>query len=94
MVSACFSSKQWHNRLCRKQIIKLINSKKGITKKLPVDGRPVKKNFKESSGSVLDTVVTDIGCLKSESDNYFIVFSYVCSWGRDCCGAENMEWQR
>ncbi len=64
-----------------------------MSRKLPLDGKPVKKNFKESPGPVLDAVVTSLGCLKSESGKNFIVLWYVCRWGRDCV-EQTSEWQR
>ncbi len=91
--SACFDTTRSPDIQCRKQTIRLINSKKGTSKKLPLDGKPVKQNFKESPGPVLDTVVTSLACLKSQSGKHFIVLWYTCRWGRDCCGT-NREWQR
>ncbi len=91
--SACFDTTDNPNTQCRKQTIKLVNSKKGISKKLPLVSKPVKKNFKESPGPVLNTVVTDIGCLTSDAGNHFINLYYVCNWGRDCYGT-NTESER
>ncbi|MGD0283893.1 MAG: hypothetical protein ABSB95_16215 [Dissulfurispiraceae bacterium] len=91
--SACFDTTDNPNRQCRKQTIKLVNSKKGISKNLPLVSKPVKKNFKESPGPVLNMVVTDIGCLESATGKHFINLYYVCNWGRDCYGT-NTESER
>jgi hypothetical protein len=91
--SACFFSTDAVNQQCRKQTIRLVNSKKGISRKLSLDGKLVKKNFKESPGPVLDTVVTSVGCLKSKTGKHFITLYYVCNWGRDCYGT-NKESQK
>jgi hypothetical protein len=91
--SACFFSTDTLHQQCRKQTIRLVNSKKGITKKLQLDGKTVKKNFKESPGAVLDAVVTSLACLESKSDKYFIRLWYVCRWGRNCT-EQTGEWQR
>jgi hypothetical protein len=93
--SSCFFSTNSPDLQCREQTIKLVNSPKGISKNLPLDGKPVKKNFKESPGPVLNTVVTDIGCVKSNSGKHFITLCYLCNWGPDCYGRNsNRESQR
>jgi hypothetical protein len=91
--SACFFTTGSPDRQCRKQTIKLVNLRKGITRKLPLDGKTVKKNFKESPGPVLDTVVTSLGCIESKSGKHYIILWYDCNWGRACYGT-NREWQR
>lgn len=91
--SDCFFSTDTLHQQCRKQTVKLVNSKKGIVKNLPLDGKPVKKNFKESPGSVLDAVATSLSCLESKSGKHFIRLWYACRWGRDCI-EQTGEWQR
>jgi hypothetical protein len=91
--SACFNTTDNPDTQCRKQTIRLVNSQKGISKNLHLDGKLVKKNFKESPGPVLDTVVVAWDCLKSQSGESYIYLWYMCNWGRDCYGTHR-EWQR
>jgi hypothetical protein len=91
--SACFFSTDTPHQQCRKQTIRLANSKKGITKKLQLDGKPVKKNFKESPGPVLDAVVYTAVCLESKSGKHYIFLGYACNWGHGCT-EQTGEWQR
>ncbi len=89
--SVCFYTSEDFHKQCAKQTIRLINSKKGISTNLPLEGKLVKR--KNEAGSVLDAVVTSLGCLKSESGTPYIYLWYVCRWGRDCY-EQNSEWQR
>jgi hypothetical protein len=91
--SACFYSNDTLDQQCRKQTIRLVNSKKGISKKLPLDGKLVKKNFKESPGPVLDAVADYAVCVKSTSGIPYIFLYYSCRWGRNCT-PQTGEWQR
>lgn len=91
--STCFHTTDTSRTQCRKQTINLKNENKGINKKLNLDGKMVKKHFKESLGLVLDGIVTSMGCLESASGNHFVVLWYVCNWGRDCT-EQGGEWQR
>ena len=78
--------------LCTKQTVTLINSKKDISKKLPLDGKLVKKRFVRQ-GPVLDAVVVSWDCLKSKNGTPYILLWYQCNWGPGCEGS-NREWER
>lgn len=91
--SACFDTTDNPDTQCKKQTIKLVNSPKGISKNLPLEGKLVQKKFKESPGPVLDAFVVAWDCLKSQSGESYIYLWYMCNWGRDCSGTHR-EWQR
>jgi len=75
---------------CTKQSIRLVNSKKGIAKQLPLDGKLVKeKSIKD--GPVLDGFVAEWDCPKSKSGTPYVLLWYYCNWGRDCVG-NYREW--
>ena len=67
-------------------------SKEGISKQLPHDGKLVRE---KSVGRrpVLDTFVTHWSCLKSQSGSSYVLLWYTCKWGRGCDGT-NREWER
>ncbi len=80
---------------CVKQNIRLENTQKGISKKLPHEGKLVAKSFAKSN-PVLDAFVTSWACLKSTSGKSYILLLYTCSWGEEkssCIGSAK-EWER
>lgn len=80
---------------CVKQNIQLENTQKGISKKLPHEGKLVAKSFAKSN-PVLDAFVTSWACLKSTSGKSYILLLYTCSWGeeRSSCTGSAKEWER
>ena len=79
---------------CRKQTIQLINGRKGISKKLPHEGKLVAKTFVKD-GSVLDAFIVSWACLKAKSGIPYILLSYACSWGKekDNCVGKDREFE-
>ena len=70
----------------------MVNTKKGISKQLPHDGKLVReKSIKD--GPVLDTFVADWDCPKSKSETSYVLLWYSCNWGRGCDG-NYREWER
>lgn len=80
---------------CVKQNIRLENIRKGISRKLPHEGKLVTKSFARPN-PVLDAFVTSWACLKSTSGKSYILLLYTCSWGEEksSCAGGAKEWER
>jgi hypothetical protein len=77
---------------CTKQTIRLINSKQGISKELPLEGKLVRPR-RINKIPVLDPIVSEWTCQESTSRDHYIVLWYFCQWGKGCVGTDR-EWER
>lgn len=77
---------------CTKQTIRLINSKQGISKELPLEGKLVRPR-RINKIPVLDPIVSEWTCQESTSGDHYIVLWYFCQWGKGCVGTDR-EWER
>ena len=60
---------------CTKQTIRLINSKQGISKELPLEGKLVRPR-RINKIPVLDPIVTEWTCQESISGTHYIILWY------------------
>ncbi len=92
--SSCLSFTDQETQ-CKKQTLQLSNPSKGISKKLPHDGKPMRQPFVKN-GPVLDAIATGWACVKSESGTPYIYLAYTCveSEQRPECAGTNKEWGR
>lgn len=80
---------------CTSQTIRLNNEKKGISKLLPHDGKPITQSFVKD-GPVLDSYVVSWACLTSTTGKSYPLLFYFCveSEQRPECLGTNREWGR